>query len=387
MIRNDFYYKQLKETQNSVTIIDFLYSAKDKVSGDAYSARVIDENRTLFFVIDGMGKGLSASISAMIAVTHLNDLVDLCLSSKESFSLKESIEKAIRYIGKTLLEDEILSISFLLIDTQENMLEYATFSMPPILLLDASYEAIALKSNNPPISCYTKEFKTTQISYVGIQKLLIYSDGLVETSLKEEELTYSKYIKKDFKDSVTREEFRKKILDKVDEQEDDITFIFINHIQLKKPPCLLVIDTKLEETEKANEWFDDIVAKKTEDKNIRSSSGLAFMELLMNAYEHGNLGIDSKKKHTLIENDEYFDFLLKKELTCKKKIFIKVYSFKNYLLVKITDEGDGFDTAELATIFGLNKSYNKRGVLMSRNATLGIYYNSRANQVIFIAKL
>jgi YesN/AraC family two-component response regulator len=39
MIRNDFYYKQLKQTDESMTIIDFLYTARDVISGDTYSAR------------------------------------------------------------------------------------------------------------------------------------------------------------------------------------------------------------------------------------------------------------------------------------------------------------------------------------------------------------
>jgi len=107
----------------------------------------------------------------------------------------------------------------------------------------------------------------------------------------------------------------------------------------------------------------------------------------MNAYEHGNLGIDGDKKHALIENDEYFNFLIQQELTCKKKISVNIYEFHNHLLVKIKDEGDGFDTTTLSTIFGVNKDYNRRGIFMSRNATLGIYYNAKANQITFIVKL
>ncbi len=387
IIRNDYYYKQLKERPNSITIIDFLYRAKDVISGDTYSAREIDESRTLLFIADGMGKGFSASISAMITVIYMNDIIDSSLEGGVDFCLNDSIGKTIKHIKKTLLEDEILSVSLLLVDSANKTLEYALFSMPPILLLNFNGKIKSLKSNNPPISCYTKSFKVDQYSYKRIKKLLIYSDGLVENTLKNEDDTYSKYIKEDFKHSATREEFRKKIMSKIAEPEDDMTFILLNHISLKKPIHVLEIEARLKETQTANEWFEDIVAQKTDDENIQTRSSLAFMELLMNAYEHGSLGIDARQKHTLIENDEYFEYLAQRELTCDKKILIEIYNCKNCLLVKIKDEGDGFDTTSLMTVFGLNKSFNQRGIFMSRNSTLGIYYNKKANQITFIIKL
>lgn len=76
IIRNDYYYKYIKESQNNITIIDFLYNARDVISGDSYSARKLSENKSLIFLVDGMGKGISASISTMMAVTFLNRIID-----------------------------------------------------------------------------------------------------------------------------------------------------------------------------------------------------------------------------------------------------------------------------------------------------------------------
>ena len=387
MIRNDFYYKQLTQTDDSVTIIDFLYTARDVISGDTYSARKIDEDKTLLFVIDGMGKGLSASISALMVVSFLNRRIDVDIETKKKFSLKSLIAKAIQHTKKILLDEEIISISFVLIDTAKELIEYASFSMPQILLQNSDDTISTLRSNNPPLSAYTKGFKTQELPYKTIKKLLIYSDGLVENSLKNEDDTYSKYIQEDFKNSITREDLRKKIISRIGKQEDDITFILVSHIDIKKPIHSLVIDAKLEEIEKTNEWFDDILNQKTDNKSIQSKAGLAFMELLMNAYEHGSLNLDGNKKHKLIDNDEYFNFLSKKELTCNKKISINIHSFSNHLLIRIKDEGKGFDTNTLSSIFGVTKNFNRRGIFMSRKATQGIYYNSVANQISFIVSL
>lgn len=384
VIRNDFYYKQLSQDSNSITIIDFLYTAKDVISGDTYSARVIDEKKTLLFLIDGMGKGLSASISALLAVSFINRYID---EYEGIFSLKKLLSKAIKHTQKVLLDDEILSICFVLIDSDKETLEYSSFSMPPILIHDENKNISLLKSNNPPLSAYSQNFKTQTISSTNIKKLLIHSDGLVENSLKNENDTYTKYLKEDFKNSMTREDLRKNIVSKIAKQEDDITFILYNKIPLKKLIGSKTIDSKLKDVEKTDEWFDEIILKKTNNQTTQSNASLAFMELLMNAYEHGSLGIDSDKKHSLMENDEYFDFLLKKESTCNKKIKIDIYEYDNHLLVQIKDDGDGFDTTILSSIFGINKSYNHRGVFMSRNATSGIYYNNIANQISFIVKL
>lgn len=387
LIKNDFYYKQLKQTNNSITIIDFLYTALDITSGDTYLARIIDKNKTLLCIIDGMGKGLSASISALLSVSFLNEQVDENIELKQDFSLHSLISKVIKNAQKNLLDEEILSLTLLLVNTDKMTLEYSSFSMPPILLEDKNHEIKVLKSNNPPLSPYTKNFKIQEITYKDVKKLLMYSDGLVENSLKYEKDTYSKYVEEDFKNSISREDLRKKIASRISKQEDDITFIFINYIPLKKPINSIIIDAKLDKLDSANEWFDQILLEKTQEKDIQSQAGLAFSELLMNAYEHGSLGLHANEKHALIEADEYFNFISKKELTCTKQIFIDVYEINNYILVKIKDEGKGFDTSTLSSILRTKKRFNQRGIFMSRNATQGIYYNSDANQITFIIKL
>lgn len=387
VIRNDFYYKSLKQSDTSITIIDFLYSALDTISGDTYSARRIDENRTLFFIMDGMGKGLAASISSIIECTFLNRLIDDLIEHNKYITLKKVIENILKHASKSLLDEEMLCASLLMMHDEKKTLEYASFSMPPILMEDKNANISRLKSNNPPITPYTKAFKTDVIAYKDISKILVYSDGLTDNTLKDENETYSKYINEDFLSSSTREDFRKKFISRIDEQEDDVTFVLIHFIPLKKSIGSLTIHTTLSQTQEANEWFEKIISKQSSNETVQSNANLAFMELLMNAYEHGNLGLRAKQKHKLMADDKYFDFLAKEELTCKKKIYIEVYKYKDSLIVQIRDEGDGFDTKILSKIFGFKKSFNSRGILMSRNATAGIYYNETANMISFIINL
>jgi len=111
----------------------------------------------------------------------------------------------------------------------------------------------------------------------------------------------------------------------------------------------------------------------------------------MNAYEHGNLGIDATVKNSLIDNDTYYDTLGEKEKICTKKISVNVYCLDHdkdkYVITQITDEGDGFDTHILSTIFRDSQRFNGRGVFMSRKNSSGIYYNNKGNSVLYLNKV
>ncbi|WP_458700995.1 SpoIIE family protein phosphatase [Sulfurospirillum sp. 1307] len=390
--RNDFYYKYVKKDKTSLLLIDFLYRAKDILCGDTYSARKVG-NCTFLSIIDGMGKGVSASITSTIATAFINKFIDEKSNEQENINLKTIVSNLIDSIQSILLDEEILSASFLWLNPDEEYIEYSLFSMPPILLQkEGSNEVVSLKSNNPAINPYTYDFKTDKLSTSNLTKLLVYSDGLIENSLKNENSSYAKYIKEDFKNSINREDLKAKFMEKISEQEDDISFIFLSKINLENKIDSMSIKTSIDDIEKSQEWFSSILDDISVGSSKAEKLSIAFNELMLNAYEHGNLQIDNRKKHKLIEEDKYFDYLTQKESTCKKEILIDTYIFKDdnqqkYLIIIIKDEGKGFDTSMLSNIFGISKSFNQRGVFMSRKYSLGIYYNDKANEVVFISKL
>ena len=57
-----------------ISLVDFLYQPLDVMSGDAYCARRIDKSSTFYLMVDGMGKGLSASLTAMIMTSFVNHI-------------------------------------------------------------------------------------------------------------------------------------------------------------------------------------------------------------------------------------------------------------------------------------------------------------------------
>jgi two-component system, HptB-dependent secretion and biofilm response regulator len=390
ILRNDFYYKMVSY-ESCINLVDFLYSPLDVLSGDAYSARHIDAKSTFYLMVDGMGKGVSASLTAMLMTSFVNYTIDKMLVFK-NFDLNILIDESMKYIQAILLEEETLSIDFILSKNKENKLYYAKFAMPVLLMQDNKKSIIKIKSNNPPLSKWQTTFKIDSIDVSNIQKMLIYSDGVVENETIYENKPYSEFIEEDFLQSFTREDLKNSFYEKITEQEDDISLIYIQKLVPNSEDIAnAVFDSTMEAVDKANGWYEDIWSSITNETEVAYHAGVVFSELFMNAYEHGNLGIDRSLKHNLLESDAYFETLAKKEKTCTKKIEVQIKKLIHgdtlYIVTYIIDEGDGFDTMELSQIFRNSKTFNGRGVFVSRKNSLGIYYNSKGNAVLYLNKV
>lgn len=385
ILRNDFYYQMVESEQ--IFLIDFMYKPLDILSGDAYSARKIDSDRTFYLIVDGMGKGLSASLSAMLMTSYINHIIDIC-----TFDLYELIDKTIKYIKPILLEEEAVSVDFILINHKTEQLHYSKFSMPRSLMQTHDGEIIKIKSNNPPVSKYVANFKISELDVSNITKFLFYSDGMVENSTRFKDCLYADYVEDDFLTSFTKDDLRAKFLWKIEEQEDDVTFIFLNKLDLSRVTIAAKeFGSSLEDIESASSWYSDTWGNLTDNIELQNMAMIVFSELIMNAFEHGNLHLDSNAKNMLLENDTYFDTLKELSKSCSKKINVTISRIEHqkhsYIITSITDDGDGFDTEILSKIFRNAKTFNGRGVFVSRRSSLGIYYNSKGNTVLYLHKL
>lgn len=388
IIRNDFYYQAINIDQ--LTLLDFMYKPLDILSGDSYSVRRVSSDITFFLIVDGMGKGLSASLSAMLLTSYINYAIDK-MKQNGSFSLQKLIELSIEYIQPILLDEEAIAVDFITTSCLDFNMQYAKFGMPSSYTQNNENKIIKIKSNNPPISKYMKEFKVSDFDVSKTIKYLFYSDGIVENSTRDGEQLYASFIEEDFLNSFTKDEFREKIIWKTDAQEDDMTFIFLNKIDLTSSSSSSRFKTTLDATEEAGDWYNDIWHSITDDSKLIYKASLVFTELFMNAFEHGNLGITPEYKHVLLENDVYLPTLLERQDGCTKEISVTVdtvvYNSSKYVITQIRDEGDGFDTAILSKIFRDSKRFNGRGVFVSRQYSLGIYYNEKGNSVLFLHKV
>jgi CheY-like chemotaxis protein len=210
---------------------DVFYEPKDILSGDSFILKKISPEQSLVFLVDGMGKGISAATTAMLSSSFVNYYCNKHLH--ETLILSHLCSDFLEFITPNLLEDEALSASFLLFDTKKELVEYAIFSMPPVLY-QRQDEILKLKSNNTPISSFSEHYITTTLSLDDVSKILIYSDGLNENSLKNEPGCYVTYLQNDFKRSNDLEHFEQ--LRKAREviHEDDVTYIYLYNEKSQK---------------------------------------------------------------------------------------------------------------------------------------------------------
>jgi len=143
-------------------------------------------------------------------------------------------------------------------------------------------------------------------------------------------------------------------------------------------------NTSLADIDRAIKWYEEIANNLLKDEKKRIKSTLVFEELFMNAYEHGNLGIDKNAKSKLLEEGKYYALLKELEKECNKKIDVNIYKLtgpSTYLAVEICDEGEGFDIEKIKNID--TNGFNGRGILMS-NKNADIYYNQKRNCLLFV---
>jgi len=115
-------------------------------------------------------------------------------------------------------------------------------------------------------------------------------------------------------------------------------------------------------------------------------------ELLLNAYEHGNLGVTLGEKTELIESGKYNDELERREKDCDLKICLKFNVLGGQISISIKDEGPGFDYDKFLNMSRDSVTTNLlkpngRGIYMASKHLDTLKYNESGNEVFAIGHL
>ncbi len=384
-LQNDLYYKFFENKTNR-WYFDISYKPYQIPSGDCYSIRKVGENKLFVFLVDAMGKGLSASFTSIMSSTFINYITDT-QTQKGKFDLEYTIKKYHRFIKKSIFEDEIISVSFFVFDFFENRVEYASFAMPPVLMCLKDKSVTKLKANNLPLSKYNLEINISEHSLEEVVKLLIYSDGLNESVTKDMHM-YKKYLENDFVNKANYKEFLSIAQTRVGDFDDDMTFLYIEkEICDKCVSCDITLKSRQNELQKAADKMSGFFLNNglSLENEIRLNN--AFNEMLLNAYEHGNLGISYKQKNRHMEEGTFERLIEKLEEKYRhKKIYIKlsVKEEKDFKIFKIEieDEGNGFDTNIMRNKFLKKGSFSGCGLIMTSKMVDAFYYNDKGNKVV-----
>ena len=121
---------------------------------------------------------------------------------------------------------------------------------------------------------------------------------------------------------------------------------------------------------------------------------ICFREILINAIEHGNLGITFEEKTRAIESGDYMEYLLAKQANpvyADRRVYIDYLINERVLMFRVTDEGDGFDhrafLGRAANDEYMTMLEHGRGIIMTKNVLDSLVFNDKGNQVIMSKRI
>ena len=368
VVRHDLRNQVLKGAEGSPWGINVAYSPRDITCGDGYSVRNLFDGRQLIYVVDAMGSGMSASLSAMLTTSFFNYQVEN-LHLWETFTLRIFLKRFQEYLSSMLLEEEVLSCGFLLVDLIKEEAECAFFALPPLLVKVTDGSVRRVPGENPPLGIYSSEVRTSMLSLSDVAELLVMTDGVTDAPLAQGG-SYREVIESDFHTSPTLASFQRRFRERIDHNElDDLTFIHLRRLSFdaewkwRGEPELTL--SGLSRT--INEFLDALIAEIDPGPVERDEVELVLTEALTNALEHGCFGISRDDKARLLLQGEYEDAFERRIALSGSGISLSAILYRSagnpLLIMEVFDNGPGLPGDALKTDADKN-SVNGRGLRM-----------------------
>jgi anti-sigma regulatory factor (Ser/Thr protein kinase) len=381
--------------------LETYFKPLDIMSGDIYGSINLNDGRYLLYIVDAMGKGLSASVTALQSSSFINHAVELSLI-KNDFDINKTIASFVHFIRDRLMDEEALCIIFALVNTNNDTISIANYGLPPVYIENTDGSVWMVKPNNLPLMRCTAENNFQDVDISGMSKLMIMSDGLIETTTTESGL-YMDHLKTHMSASVTKKHFLSMVNSKIKTNDDDITFFYLKKCGFPLDDTFKIsIDSNTKAISECIEKLTEMMQADGIPFSDAATVEYALTEIMMNALEHGNLGIGYKDKQVLIARGTYDDFIMEKiaenASNANKKIHVG-YAVENHrisgrriLYLSVEDEGMGFSPANIFKYHSFDgnlchvdkQSYNGRGIFISDTIMDGLYYNEKGNQAYML---
>lgn len=179
---------------------------------------------------------------------------------------------------------------------------------------------------------------------------------------------------------------------------EDETDIIVKASKVEEDPALKYLVRETVSFEMNNDLFaiEDMVRRlivdlpRFLDEYEISMIRIGLREIIVNAIEHGNLGITYIEKSDLLNSGNYQEEVRRRlmiEENHRRKVRIKLTLTPTQVRYRISDEGLGFDHNKFG--FHINPeqaeaSLHGRGIFITRNAFSQVIYNESGNSVLLI---
>ena len=371
--------------------ISVAYSPRDIMCGDGYSVRRLFDGRQLIFMVDAMGSGMSASLTAMLTTSFFNYQVEN-LHMWETFTLRIFLRRFQEYLSSILLEDEVLSCAFLLVDLVREEIKVASFALPPLLLRGVDGSTRRIRGENPPLGIYPSEIRVSTVSLAGVADLLIMTDG-VSDALLAAGGSYREVIEDDFRAAPTLTALHRRFQEQtVPEELDDMTMMHLRRLDFdgswswQGEPELTLSGLGVT----IREFLLALTAEALLDPCERDEIELILTEALTNALEHGCLCIDREEKTRLLLAGEYDETLSSKAPVPKALIQLCATLWRGaehpLLLMEVRDNGPGLPADALSTGAAAT-AVNGRGLKMIDRGSDSLFTDRPGGRLIILKTL
>ena len=126
------------------------------------------------------------------------------------------------------------------------------------------------------------------------------------------------------------------------------------------------------------------------DKKEKNIIRIAVREIIINAIEHGNLGISFEEKSAAIMNDSYAEYIKQRQkdpLYRDKTVYVEYEVDPEKVTYVVTDEGEGFNFHDYVDIIGKVNAQmlpHGRGISFAKNVFDEVIFNDKGNIVTLV---
>ena len=221
---------------NPFVVNAFTRSAKE-VNGDFYDFVEIDDNRLLVVIGDASGKGVPACM--VMAMTR-----SFIRANVERFTnLANLFEELNTNLYRDTNEERFVSLSCCLLDKKEEIIEFARAGHTELLLYSNKDQIRQFSPDGVALGLlpneFTGNFDTFSFSFKEGYSIMLYSDGITETTNDNLDEFGQERLNELFLESCKRKNSPRKCTDKIlraidefsqeEDQADDQTIVIISH--------------------------------------------------------------------------------------------------------------------------------------------------------------
>jgi phosphoserine phosphatase RsbU/P len=171
-----------KPIHNDHIHIEGVYLPSIMLGGDMYVWYKIDTNRYGVFLMDVMGHGVASSLVCMSLRPLLGRMIKRLVHPESVMKeLNKEVISMYAYNEYTTLKKYYVTGIYVVIDTKEKTIQYASAGHPPGFLIDEIGNATELGEGCIPLGMLPEiDVETGSLHYTGEAKLVLYTDGVFD---------------------------------------------------------------------------------------------------------------------------------------------------------------------------------------------------------------